>query len=310
MDPVVTELDDRDIEQVCKLFNSVFGQTINPDYWRWKYSLGPRLGGVNVVARSANGELVGHAGASIFPGGLRAEPLAMAQVCDLMISSQARGALDSSGVYHRLFGALQAVLRDRFSHPYGYGFAGARVFRLGTRMGYYRETQRYRPGYANAEIAGGWRGCLSVTREADWDIVQLDRIWMKFRYKLERPTVFRTGAYLEWRYRNHPANNYRLWVLSHFGRDSGWFITRAMPDGQICIVDALFPETNDPSRWTATLAAAMAKSSVVVPPIYAWFLPNNESQIDEPGIGGEFKVNQWHTDYPNPQFQPGDTDVY
>lgn len=234
----------------------------------------------------------------------------MAQVCDMMIGSAARGGLETSSVYHQLFRALQDTMRTRFANPYAYGFAGARVFRLGTRMGYYRETQRYRPGYVTPPKAMGWSAAMWRTQEVDWDIARIDRIWTRFRNKLERPTLYRTGPYLAWRYRDHPIHRYRLWVLSHLARDRGWFVTRAMPDGEICIVDALIPESADPSPLAATLAIALAKASAQVAPIYAWFLPSCDTQEDEPGIGGEFRVNPWHTQDPNPRFQPGDTDVY
>lgn len=307
---VISELDPADIAEACQLFERVFGQAISPAHWRWKYILGPRLGGLNVVARAASGELVGHAGVSIFPGTIQAASLSMAQVCDVMVPRSARGGLQTDNVYPRLLQALQEALRSRFAAPYTYGFAGARQFKLGIRMGYYRELQHCHAGYFSAPMSNPWRAALWAARESDWDLPRLDKIWVRRAPQLACPTVARSGAYLAWRYRDHPVNRYQLWLLTHLLRERGWFITRTMPDGQICIVDALLPEAADPARLVATLAVALAKSAPVVPPIYAWFLPSRDADSPASVIGGEFRVNQWHTSDPSPRFQPGDTDVF
>lgn len=310
MNPVIAELDPKDIPEACQLFKSVFGQTISADHWRWKYAQGPRLGGLNLVARAASGELVGHAGASIFPGVIQGACLPMAQVCDVMVGSTARGGLEAHNVYPRLIKTLQEALGTRLDTPYAYGFSGVRQFKLGARLGFYRALQHCRPGYFAQPESTPWGSALWRAREIDWDSARLDKIWARYAPELVRPTVVRSGAYLGWRYRDHPANSYQLWLLSHLSRDRGWFITRTLPDGEICIVDALLPESADPTRLVATLTTALAKSLPVLPPIYAWFLPTAQSQSVEPVMGSEVRVTDWHTTDPGPRFQPGDTDVF
>ena len=310
MSILIGELDLKEIPQACELFHRVFGQTISPSHWHWKYTQGPRLGGLNLVARTPAGELVGHVGSSIFPGVLGASQLSMAQVCDVLVDRSARGGLDVNSVYPRLIKALQQALQTHFVAPYAYGFAGVRPFKLGSRMGFYRELQQCRPGYFGPPEASRWGSALWTAREAAWDTHRLDKICTRQAQASEQPIVLRTGAYLTWRYHQHPVNSYRLWFLRHLMRDRGWFITRAMPNGELCIVDAMLPKLADPLMLTAALATALAASPQPATPIYAWFLPASESQGVEPIIGSEVKVNHWHTQFPSPRFQPGDTDVY
>jgi hypothetical protein len=310
MIPSISELEADDVPKVCELFQNVFGQTISTQHWRWKYQLGPRLGGLNFVAKTAGGDLLGHAGAGVFPGIMGGAPLVMAQVCDIMVARCARGAYSATTVYPRLMKTMQETLLKRYVDPYAYGFAGVRQFKLGTRLGYYRELHPYRPCYLTpAGIADARHGCWLV-REMDWDIERLDKIWSRRAAEISRPTVSRSGAYLRWRYQNHPANSYQLWLLTHLWRDRGWFITRTMPSGEICIVDALLPAAADPRHQVAMLASALAKSMPVLPPIYSWLFQTAHSTSAHPVIGGEFKLEHWHNDTPRPSFQPGDTDVF
>lgn len=307
MSSVISELEPGDIAQACQLFQEVFGSAISPAQWRWKYLQGPRLGNLNLVARAANGELLAHVGASAFPGVMRGGTLAMVQLGDFMVSSSARGGYSASTVYPRLMKTLQQMLAARFAAPYAYGFAGVRQFKLGIRLGYYRVLQNYRPVYFKSDGSGAafWR-----VREIDWDSERLDTIWSRRVAEIASPRVARSGAYLSWRYRDHPVNRYRLWLLMHLSRERGWFITRTMPNGEICIIDALLPASSDPARLLATLVAALANSMPVLPPIYSWLSQTEANQSIEPVVGGEFKLARWHNEDPNPVFQPGDTDVF
>lgn len=303
---VISELDVGDIPQACELFHNVFGVTISPAHWRWKYLEGPRLAGLNLVTHADNGDLVGHVGSSIFPGVMGGVAVSMAQLCDFMVHSSARGGYSASTVYPKLMKAMQHALINRFAAPYAYGFAGVRQFKLGIRLGYYRSIESYRPAYATPDkVAAFWQA-----KACDWDLQRLDRIWRRRVSGIRRPMVARSGAYLGWRYRDHPTNPYQLWILSHLSRDRGWFITRTMPNGEVCVVDALLPGDANPSRLLATLASALASTLPALPPIYSWFFQSETNRQIEPVIGGEFQLGQWHSHDPDPIFQPGDTDVF
>lgn len=310
MTPAICELDAADIPEACQLFQNVFGSAITPEHWRWKYLQGPRLGGINLIARGANGELLAHTGGSVFPGVIGGASRSMVPLSDFMVDSAARGAYSLSTVYPRLMRAMQETVLARYAEPYAYGFAGVRQFKLGIRLGYYRVLQHYRPAYFAPAASAASGSALWRASCVDWDSARLDKIWSRRVSEIRCPTILRTGAYLAWRYRDHPVHGYRLWMLSHLSRDRGWFITRAMPNGEICVVDALLPATANPSELMAVLARAIASAAPVLPPIYSWLLQSDAGSTVEPVVGGEFKLARWHSDEPNPAFQPGDTDVF
>ena len=307
--PRIVELDYTDIPKVCQLFQNVFGQTVSTESWRWKYHDGPRLGSVNLVAKDSDGELLGHVGATIFPGIIQDTPLSMAQVCDVMVRPSARGNLNLSNVYPRLLTSLQQALSAHFEAPFAYGFAGKRQVTLGKRMGFYRALYPYHPTYHTPSMASGWSSHLWRVKAIPWDTARLDKLWAQRQINNKRPTVLRSSAYLGWRYQHHPNHDYRLWGISHPLRDCGWLITRTMPNGEICIVDALMPDTAHIDVMSA-LARALSKVLPDLPPIYGWVQQPQKHPSAHPIIACEVKTTHWRTDYPNPSFQPGDTDVY
>lgn len=305
-----SELSDADIPQACQLFQTVFGQSITSQQWLWKYQQGPRLGGLNCVARDANGQLIGHVGASIFPASCGNISLAMAQVCDVMVLPSARSTYSSQTVYPRLLRMLQSTLATRYHVGYAYGFAGLRQVKLGQRLGLYRALQAYRPVYINSNESRDWGHSLWRVSTEPWSLTRLNRIWQRHALQLASPTVCRTGQYLFWRYRDHPVHTYQLWVLTHLLRDRGWFITRALPNGETCVVDALLPAGADPEPILKVLASAIAKSRTAQSRVFTWMLQARENRGPDAVIACEVKLKQWQTSYPDPLFHPGDTDVF
>ena len=310
----ILALPDTETDAACALFSTVYGHPIEPAQWRWKYRLGPRLGSLNMAARAADGRWVGHVGAIVFPGTCQGRPLPMAQVCDIMVERGARGGLSRDGVYPRLIAALRDALGMRFPGVYAYGFPGERPFRLGERIGYYRRLYTCREVRVTAEAAptaSGW-----AARALDWhapDSIEaaaraLDRDWKRLGRRQATPRVARTGAWMTWRYANHPTHAYRLWRLRHWWRPAGWLVTRQMPDGHQWIVDALLPDVRSAAGACAALRAALARESSDPPSLAAWLdLRGSEAT---PIVATEFLVRHWHTELPSPAFQPGDTDVY
>ena len=313
----ISELSPADIPQACELFLRVFGHPINPAQWLWKYTAGPRLGSLNWIARDQSGHLVGHAGATVFAGTAHGAAISMAQVCDVMVDKGARGGLNASTVYPQLMRVLQASIADRFSQPYAYGFSGLRPYKLGHRLGLYQERQHCRPGYFVPMKAVNWRASLWAIRQSAWPQPTLDALWARHLPTQTSPIVQRTGAYLDWRYRDHPSHNYQLWVLSKLGFDQGWLVTREMPNGHTCIVDALLPLGVNVQGLVQKLHTALNPSTHLNPkktvppqPLYAWFLPNQNTPPPEPIIASEVMLGTWQTQHANPFFQPGDTDVF
>jgi hypothetical protein len=313
-------LQPQEVPVFCELFQRVFSVGITPAQRDWKYAQGPRLGSLSLVAREGTGALVGHVGALIFPGVCQGRALPMAQVCDIMVDMRARGGLEAGGVYGRLMQALQAQLFRAHPDVLAYGFAGLRPYRLGERMGLYRSGQPCRMGLwqGPAQPAMPWR--LSARRfewaHPAWARVSA-RLWARLGGQGPQPQVARTPQYLGWRYAAHPSHQYQPWLLQRWARAQGWVITRAMPDGSLCLVDQLLPPGVAPQDAAAAVAAGLEArgmqgggSAATPPPIGSWWMQTEASARLEPMMGGEVVVNPRSGPRPLPRFQPGDTDVF
>lgn len=309
----IATLSESRIEQVCQLFSEVFGQPMTPQQWRWKFHQGPRLGSVNIVAQDESGKLLGHVGAMVFPGVYRGQAMPMAQVCDVMVSPQARGGLDPVAVYPRMMVVLQRELNARFPGVRAYGFPGQRPFRLGERMGFYRQMYCSRASSWPIGSPLNWRNLWWSVTPADWDVARLDRLWSCGMKHLAEPAVARTGAYLAWRYRDHPIHSYRLWIVRQGGKDAGWIVTRAMTDAESYLIDVSAPLKFLSAAASHAWVRAWARVGQPAPKLMHWLPPAAQSGELTSIVVIEIKVDQdWRftPEIPVPYFQPGDTDVY
>lgn len=292
------------------LFSSVFDHLISAEQWEWKYALGPRLDSVNLVARTPAGELIGHIGCVLFQGLFKGQPLVFAQVCDVMVSRHVRGGLNASGVYPQLIKALQHTLQERPGDVFAYGFPGVRPFKLGERMGFYRRlypVQCSRFNQTNAGKRGFQTGTLV---SGDWDCARLDAIWKRLASSQDSPVISRTGAYLLWRYLANPERSYRLWIIRKFWKDVGWLVTSSLPNHEEVIIDSLLPPQ---ITIDAACSLLWQKLNVIQPQVAAiihWLGSCSQFMHANGIIAGELQVGSWHTHFPDPLFQPGDTDVF
>lgn len=144
-------LSQHDFPRACELFEHVFKHPIGQKQWQWKYQDGPRLGHLHVGIQSEHGQLLAHAGASIFEGQFKdshgqTQRLPMAQVCDVMVHESARQGVSHQGAYGQAIHALQNELARQYPGVYAYGFAGIRPYKLGLKMGLYKCHQDCRMG--------------------------------------------------------------------------------------------------------------------------------------------------------------------
>lgn len=234
--------------------------------------------------------------------------MAMAQVCDVMVEKSARGGLAREGVFPRLLVGLRQRLLARHPEAFAYGFPGTRPFKLGERMGFYRRIHACTAGRIPDPIAAFWPIRRWTAHEADWDEQRLDRLWEFLAHGQRGPIVARTGAFVGWRYRDHPGREYRLWLLKEWRSEAGWFITRCMPDGSHYVVDALLRHPSDARGACAALWIALARQGGEAPTIETWIAPPASTSI--PIVPMEFQLRAGGLGLPAPDFQPGDTDVY
>ena len=299
------------VGEICDLFATVYGHPIDLAHWNWKYLEGPRIGSVNLVALTEQGECIGHIGASVFPGIGQKSAYAMAQICDVMVRRDVRGGVGDHSVYPLLVRALQKELLAKFSNVFAYGFPGDRPFRLGERLGFYRFIYRCEMFQISHSVRPAAQAMRWSVRPSDWDADCMDRLWRKHSSSDRPLQVSRTGAYMNWRYRGCPGRTYQVWILRSFFRDVGWLVTCAQPDGVIQVVDALIPSVEAAAGAGAALGRALIDSGMPMPvTVTSWMREFAPDGHQTPIIATEFKVGQWNDHIRAPDFQPGDTDVY
>lgn len=314
-EPLATQ----DIPQACELFANVFGHTTQAEHWHWKYQLGPRLASYNFVARDLHGRMVGHVGASVFPGHSQGRSLPMAQVSDVMVQADARSAFgQDQGVYPQLMKVLQKALHSRFPQVFAYGFVGIRPYKLGHRMGLYRQRQECRIGrMSQPESALELRNGFMKVQPVGWSDALASGLFEKStaqtRAQIDSPMVERNSAYMRWRYQQHPVNTYQLWIVRQWWQDKGWLVTRQLPSGEHMLIDHWpVPEGVADQRSQSHLAALIRQLALQNPQVVlaSWCLDTPQARLTEPVVATEFRVQTFQDHLPSPIFVPGDTDTY
>lgn len=330
----------QDIPAVCQLFTDVFGHPVNEAQWCWKYMQAPGSSHYHALAvQQSTGRLLGHMGVAIVPGVRGNQPIRMAHACDLMISPLARAGIGPDSVYRHIMHLVRSAAHDPAISPAGapalfmYGFPGQRPGTLATRLGIQRRLQictQYSLPPPRDGLQGWWtqrkpwrlQAQAQPATEAAWSDELLDPVWLHHAQELARqahsepqaarPAIVKTGAYLRWRYLQHPqqfaagsqAPLYTLWLLGRRGQAPlGWVVTRLQP--QPTVVDSCLPGDAD--------AAFAALQALPLPPQGTWtsWLPHPQAQAQETPIWATaMQGQQFYEDWLGPAFQPGDTDVY
>lgn len=328
-----------DPAKVCQLFETVFQQPMAPAHWCWKYGQSPGAESYNlVVEQVASGRLVGHMGVIVVPGRRAGAALRMGQVCDVMLHPAFRAGIGPGSLYQRMNDALRRVVHAPVpggSAPlFMYGFPGLRPANLGERIGVYRRMQICTEYTAEGASQGrGWSAAWA--RGNPWRLraqalhgeggalsdALLDAIWQRHCAQLSAlpaldavPRIVKNAAYVRWRYLQHPQQLraaaageplYTLWLLRRLGQEPlGWLVTRAQP--QPIVVDSCLPPG---TGWAAAAVRALPQPG----PARGWvsWLPQARALATPTPIHAVEVLGQpFHTDWPCPQFQPGDTDVF
>ena len=229
-----------------------------------------------------------------------------------------------------------------------YGFPGQRPATLAMRLGIQRRlqicTQYALPATTapRGALAQWWarvgrRPLQAVAQPADaqfWSDAVLDPIWQHRAGELAvqaqtdpasaRPSLVKNAAYLRWRYLLHPQQNaagsggaplYTLWLLQRRGQPPcGWVVTRLQP--QPIVVDSCLP--GGPQAVVTALRAlpppaTLVPASSLQPIETTWvsWLRHPQAQATETPIWATaMQGAQFHENWPSPEFQPGDTDVF
>jgi hypothetical protein len=169
-----------------ELFATVFGEQRTSEEWRWKYDASRALAASgwlyrcadSVVALDEDGRLVAHAGALTLPGWREGRPIAIVQVCDVMVHPEHRGGLGRNNLFTLMLRDLLARIAERLPTAFRYGFPGWRPYLIGERSGVYE-----RLGIALESRLSGPRGWSNLWRAGplDWHDTRIDALWERLR---------------------------------------------------------------------------------------------------------------------------------
>ena len=337
---------EQDLPAICQLFSDVFSQPMPLQHWRWKYMQAPGSQHYHALAAHATtGQLLGHMGVIIQPGVFRGQAIRMAHATDLMVSPLARSGLGPDSVYRHIMQSVREGAMDAgpAAPPlFMYGFPGQRPATLAMRLGIQRRLQicteyPYNPTAALppvglwARLVQPWQPRHSLrlqarvqpSEEAGWSDAVLNPIWLRHASAMARqigssarPAIAKTAAYLRWRYLQHPQQQtqpngaplYTLWLLNQPGSaPEGWLVTRQSPCHTV--VDSCLPGDNPTrARWVAAALSALNQQR---PGPWTTWLPHPGAQpVPTPIWATAMQGAQFHDQWPSPEFQPGDTDVY
>lgn len=331
----------QDVPGVCHLFETVFHQSMSLSHWDWKYQQAPGSERLSVVVeRVATSEIVGHMGMIIVPGLRAGQPLRMGQICDVMLHPQVRAGIGPHGMYQRMHSALRSLAHAPSTVAraplFMYGFPGTRPAVLGERVGLYRRMQICTEYVSSLPVHDGkgwsafwarnnpWRlqALPQPPVQQAWSDTVLDGVWQRHLKLIAAqpqldaaPRIVKNAAYLRWRYLHHPMQQqsvgqalpYTLWLLRRMGfAPIGWLITRRDPHP--VVVDSCLPP--EPGWAEAALQALPAPRATSAAGWISWLAQANAQAVQTPIRAVEALGQPFHPDWPSPQFQPGDTDVF
>lgn len=226
-----------DHPQLLQLFELVFGGTVTPAIWAWKY-LPPWTARHYCSVAEVDGRVIGYCGAVPLRGQVAGRPVPFFQLADIMVHPDHRRS-------HDWFELGPGRILDDIgtAHPQHvlYGFSGHRAFLWFKRTGLVDLIERASTGIVRHRVrdtAG------HAVRPWSWDDPGIDATWRQFG---PATGLIRDGTYLRWRYRDHPLHGYRLYGVQRDGAPVGWLVIGTDPPGEngrraeTPVVDLLLP---------------------------------------------------------------------
>ncbi|MAE77114.1 MAG: hypothetical protein CMJ85_09620 [Planctomycetes bacterium] len=239
----MSELQDRpldpyaDAEELIELFDQVFGFTITPAMWAWKY-VPPWTTRFYCWVGIADGKIIGYCGAVPLRGWMDGKDAMFFQLADFMVHPDWRRK-------HDFFGrAVQQFEKDTVGdRKLVYGFSDHRAFLLLRRQGYCDLVEKATARFVHPN------GRIPRYEFREWKFTEptIDALWLAQRDQIGTALV-RDTRYLAWRYGSHPANRYRVFGVFDGATAIGWTLIGADPPGErdripeVPVVDMLLPE--------------------------------------------------------------------
>jgi hypothetical protein len=229
-----------DLPALGVLFAEGFGRQLSAAEWEWKYRRLPGEGR-SMVAVTAAGELLAHAGALALPARWPGGEGPAWQLCDFVgRRAGLRAPLVSVG--H----ALLADLPRRGDLPWAFGFPSPRHLTLGERTFGYHRLPWIRP----------WEGDLASAAAPGLELAVSDRpdqaveaSWLRCGGR----GVRRSPAFLAWRYTARPDRYYRFYSLGAGGCEG---LVVAAPVGELAMLAEVWLPSPPAARAALRAVAA------------------------------------------------------
>ena len=206
---------DSDGPDALLLFEKVFGHGMSPLLWDWKYGDDRSR---SLLARSENGQLVAHYGATVRPLTIFGQIRGGLQVCDVMVDPSERGILTKGGVFFKVACAFQESYFG-YSRQFdlAFGFPNARAMKVAERLHLYQSVDRLlEMSWSPSKSARSQLLRVYEVSSSDLSDAHLNRIWRRMSDDLnDFIAVVRDASYVRFRYFDHPTVDYKMLLVRH-----------------------------------------------------------------------------------------------
>jgi ABC-type polysaccharide/polyol phosphate transport system ATPase subunit len=293
----VDTVDTVPLASLWQLHETVFGQPVLPELWRWKYRFADAPGSVVTQA----GEPVAFFGAIPRDGYVFGQPTTLVQIGDVMVDPGVRGVLTRKGPFYRaaVHFLIPHVGRGK-RYPYAFGFPNLRAGRLGFRLKLYCPVDRILDASWTplAAVGDGLTGDgftgdgltvdgltvepLLQGRDGLTWTRQLDTLWQAMLADCGQMALgARDSHWIRHRYLDKPGGGYELLWVSVDGQLQGLLVLKQHPQLGCELIDLVAPRAQVPALITAArVAAGVAGQSR----LFAWVTPTTSEWLADTGV--------------------------
>ena len=198
------------------LFEQVFGHTLDPLTWRWKYRFADTPGSVVLE----DNHVVAFAGGIPRKGLVFGQPENMVQMGDVMVSKSVRGILSKKGPF---FLASQHFLSPRvgpdLQYSLAFGFPNERACKVGVIRGTYNIVDKIvEPHWTPLTKSNSFNGHIQIInphQNTQWE-QQIDTLWQAMKQDINEVAIgSRDSQWIKHRFVNKPNADYLLALITN-----------------------------------------------------------------------------------------------
>lgn len=275
-----------DETRILETFNRVFAEGNSafvprtPAHWRWEFAQNPAGMQVYVAIHEESGAVAGHYGGVPKRTKVRDREATVTECVDSMVDRRFRGALRRPGLF--------VVVANRWYRDFGdggnafnHGLPVVSAARIGGAfLGYqavHHQLALERPIDGARPFGGPAPPAVSEVTGFD---ARFDRLWTRLAPQMAIGTV-RDARWLNWRFRDHPTQRYRIGAIGDASELRAYAVTRhgSFDDRDDALVVDFLVEHGDLEaaaalmRWAADRGreSGARQLSTMVPPTSRWF---------------------------------------